>query len=161
VTVDLRGTVDAGYAGPESPADDGVEICTPARLVSFFASARRELSSTFGWPGDPDGSMTESYRWSWELRGNRGARLGDEAELSSVRCVAWPAQLPCVVTDPPPPPPPDFNGARTVLVDTFVGARLELSALLSVLAGASHIPADTAGAWIAKAEQAAETAGCA
>lgn len=164
VTVDLHGEVSAGYAGPSDPADqrsfiassllyasvllvdpdrevcvpdDGVETCLPTRLASFFAEARRELSGSFGWLGDPDGSLTESYRWSWALTGNRGTRLGDEDQLSSVHCAAWPTQLPCGATTPPPPPPADFEGTRTVLVDTFVGARLELSAVLSVLPQAS------------------------
>jgi Calx-beta domain len=164
VTVDLRGSVAVGYHGPVAPADqraynarsefnaqfsltdpdrpvcvpDGdTQVCRPAKLAGFAADARREEDGTVGWAQDPNGAVTESYRWFWELTGNRGDRLGGQNQSSSEACAAWPVQLPCEHTTPMPAPQPDVNGVRTVLVDTFVGARLELSGLLSILPQAS------------------------
>jgi hypothetical protein len=102
--------------------------------------AWHEQDGTRGWEQDPDGALSERNRWSYELTGNRGDRLDGADDYTSVVCPAWPTQLPCVAEIPPttpPPPPPDYRGVRTVLVDTFVGAHLDLHGVLSILPQAS------------------------
>src|SRR5262245_41539556 len=161
LTVNLEGALSATYSGPSNPEDqppsfiasallnaqvrvtapdrlvchedDGIVICRPAEIASFDAEAKREED---GSPPDPyyypNGAVITSYQWAWELTGNRGDTLGNQ-DSSRAQICNWPTHFPCVSEEPPPnPPPPDYRGQRTILVDAFVGDRIQLDGLLGI-----------------------------
>ena len=169
LTVNLDGFLSATYAGPSEPEDqpaffiasallnaqvrvtapdrlvchedDGIVICLPAEIASFDAQAKREED---GSPPDPyyypNGAVVRSFQWFWGLIGNRGDTLGNQDSGQAQIC-NWPTHWPCVSEEPPPPPPPDYRGERTILVDAFVGDRIQLDGVLSILPQAYHATA--------------------
>ena len=170
LTVGLEGALSASYSGPSNPEDqppsfiasagltaqvrvtapdrlvchddDGIVICWPAEIASFDAGAKREEEGSSPDPYYyPNGAVITSYEWAWELTGNRGDTLGSQ-DSSRAQICNWPTHFPCVSEEPPPnPPPPDYRGQRTILVDAFVGDRIELHGLLQILPQAAHATA--------------------
>jgi VCBS repeat-containing protein len=166
LTVNLEGALSATFSGPSEPEDqppsfiasalltaqvrvtapdrlvcqedDGIVFCRPAEIASFDAEAKREED---GSPPDPvyypNGAVIRSDQWAWGLTGNRGDNLGNQ-DSSRAQICNWPTHWPCLSEEPPPPPPPDYRGQRTILVDAFVGDRIQLDGVLSILPQASH-----------------------
>ncbi len=160
LTVALDGTLSAAYDGSEPevgpatftatsrvdarllvtvparqvcvPDEDG-EYCKPEEVARFDSEAQRHRDGSEPTDAHPDGFLDYLDEWSWLLRGNRGESLGDQA--STAGSCDWPG--PCVITEPPPSTP-DYRGTRTIVVDAFVGDRLEVDGFLAVNPGVSR-----------------------
>jgi hypothetical protein len=134
--------VAAGFTvtAPDRPVcypEDGQEYCQAAEIGSFSASAHRFVEDGASTQPNSLGSLFFGDAWSWYLAGNRGDNHGDQDEHVTI-CEWYTGGLSCEATTVPPPPASDYTGTRTILVDAFVGDRLQLDGQLSVLADAKH-----------------------
>ncbi len=114
-------------------SSDGEEVCRPAELATFAAQDMFKVEGFHAMPPFP-GTASDYLTWGWRLVGNRDPEIGDSGTRTLQECT-WPGEFPCLVVDQPPPNPV-YSGTRTVLVDAFVGDRIELAGTLDVLAQA-------------------------
>jgi VCBS repeat-containing protein len=122
---------------PECNMEDGKEYCKPAEIAHFGAWGFRLQEDGAGHQPGSLGSLFGAYSWNWWLTSNRGGEQGDQGEHEWT-CEWYEGGPDCLVSNVPPPQTPDYRGTRTILVDAFVGDRLQLEGWLSVAASARH-----------------------
>jgi hypothetical protein len=154
--VGLDGDLAAGYNGPGQPEQEPASFIAeaafnglidmtldgqPVAHFSAHADQREWASSPDAYY--PNGVVVTENKWNWELTGNRGGSLGNQDNVVSQLCDAWPVVFPCVASTPLPPIP-DFQGMRTILVDAHVGDTLAVDGQLTILPQAAQAQARAA-----------------
>ena len=133
-TADAAG--DVALTAPDRPAcvqEDGHEYCHPDELARFgFDELSTRSAGTVGELPNAHGELALLDTWSWQFHSNRVPEQSDSSTESHT--CEFPHAV-CPYSDPPPDVP-DATGTRTVLVDAFVGDRLELSGQVSVVVSA-------------------------
>jgi hypothetical protein len=111
----------------------GVEGCGLPKLARLGFDARRVLTASAGSSSDPDGSITDNLRWSWDLVSNAAAGQGDSASSYGEVCPTFPTTC---VTGVPGLGVGQFVvpvGSRSIEFRTEVGAQVAIEGRLNVL----------------------------
>jgi hypothetical protein len=152
--VDLTGDVDGNDSTPNVPFLGSVDASASYKLSGTqlvcggegcefpeFASLVFNLDRDMDWSlaslFDPDGSITDSLRWSWELTSNAGPSQGDSANDYAVVCPTFPST--CAGPGGLPLGIQLFHvpvGTRSIEFQTTVGAVIEIEGRLNILSQA-------------------------
>ena len=137
--VNFSGSVDAfvSYKLTGQQFVCGVEGCELPEFASLVFSLARDMDWSLGTPFDPNGSITDSLRWSWDLTSNAAPAQGDSANEYVEVCPAFPST--CLGPGGLPLGMQPFQlpvGSRSIEFRTTVGAQIDLEGRLNILSQA-------------------------
>jgi hypothetical protein len=114
----------------------GAEGCELPELARLGFDVRRVMAASLGSASDPDGSITDDLRWSWELVSNAAASQGDSASFYGEVCPTFPTTC---ATGGPGLGTAQFVvpvGSRSIEFQTEIGAEIAIEGRLNVLSQA-------------------------
>jgi hypothetical protein len=114
----------------------GGEGCEFPELARLGFDLSRVMDASTGTSSDPDGSVTDALRWGWDLTSNAAPAQGDSEDSYVVVCPAYPDAC---AFGPPIPAPQPFQipvGARSIELQTTIGAEIAIEGRLNILSQA-------------------------
>jgi hypothetical protein len=137
--VNFLGSVDASasYRLTGAQLVCGGEGCEYPEFASLFFSLARDMDWSLASLFDPDGSITDSLRWSWELRSNAAPSQGNSGNDYAVVCPTFPST--CAGSGGLPLGIQPFYvpvRQRSIEFQTTVGAVIEIEGSLNILSQA-------------------------